>query len=100
MAFNPFHGFRKHQKVVMAILTIACMFIFVLTGSMAAGFEFFQGITNMFGLSSARGDQVATVYAKPVSSQDLFQLRMQRLIANDFITQTIFWSSQWADQRI
>ena len=30
MAFNPFHAFRKHQKVVFAGLTIICMLTFVL----------------------------------------------------------------------
>ena len=30
MAFNPFHRFRKHQKVFFAALTIVCMFVFVL----------------------------------------------------------------------
>ena len=30
MAFNPFHGFRKHQKTLFAIMVIVCMFVFIL----------------------------------------------------------------------
>ena len=34
MAFNPFHGFRKHKKKAFAILTIMCMFSFVACSGM------------------------------------------------------------------
>ena len=29
MAFNPFEGFRKNQRTLMAIASIVCMIVFV-----------------------------------------------------------------------
>ena len=34
MAFNPFHQFRRYNKVIFAILAIICMFTFVLSSGM------------------------------------------------------------------
>jgi hypothetical protein len=100
MAFNPFHAFRKHQKVFLAALAIACMFLFVLTGSMATGFEFFQGLGQMFGFTAARSEQVATLYSKPIHQHELYQLRIQREIANLFVTNAIRISTDHAVYRI
>ena len=47
MAFNPFHGFRKHQKVVFAMLTILCMLTFVLCSGM--GGDLGERIMYLFG---------------------------------------------------
>ena len=46
MAFNPFHSFRKHQKVIFAVMTIICMFVFVL--------QFGRGLTKIFTTSFQR----------------------------------------------
>ncbi len=100
MAFNPFHGFRKHQKAFMAALAIMCMFMFVLTGSMSTGWDFFMGIGQVFGLSASRPDTAATLYAKPVSINELYQLRTQREIANQYVLNAMITSSHWAEQRI
>ena len=47
MAFNPFRGFRKHQKVIFGGLTILCMVTFVMCGSMGRG-DFFETVAQMF----------------------------------------------------
>jgi hypothetical protein len=86
MAFNPFHGFRKHQKVFFAALAILCMITFVLSGSMSAAWDFYQGIGEIFGFSGGReGSQVATLYGKNVYEPEIRQLRLQREIANLFM---------------
>src|SRR5262245_19891567 len=100
MAFNPFHGFRKHQKVFMALLAIVCMFIFVLTGSSTLGWDFFNGIAQVFGMNRAGMAPAATLYGKPVYPPDLGQLRIQREIANRFILQATLSSSESAIQRV
>jgi hypothetical protein len=86
MAFNPFRTFRKHQKAMFAVLAVLSMFIFVLTGSMQAGWDFFNGITYYFGMSSSKYPTVATVYGKRVDSVELQRLRYGRQIANLYMT--------------
>src|SRR5947209_3610474 len=34
MAFNPFHRFRKHQRVILAVVTIALMLVFTISWGM------------------------------------------------------------------
>lgn len=82
MAFNPFRAFRKHQKAMFATLAVLSMFIFVLTGSMQAGWDFFNGITYYFGMSSSKYPTVATVYGKKLDTVELQRLRYGRQIAN------------------
>ncbi len=41
MAFHPFRTFRKHKKVMFALLTIMCMLTFVLCAGYSARQEFF-----------------------------------------------------------
>jgi hypothetical protein len=84
MAFNPFHRFRKHQKVIFAGLTILCMLTFVLAGAFGSrGGDFFGWLQGMVGSRSATAE--ATVYGKEYSGPDIGRLKVQRLIANQFM---------------
>jgi hypothetical protein len=91
MAFNPFHAFRKHQKVVFAGLTIVCMLTFVLAGVSGGIGDVFAEMTRL--LSGARSKtEVARLYGKSLgafTSQgqpgQLLQLREQRRQANMFM---------------
>src|SRR4051794_35464027 len=85
MAFNPFHAFRKHQKVVFAGLTILCMITFILTGSSLTGRgDFFDWVQTTLG-GEGRYPQVASVYGKKIDQRDVGTLREQRMIASDYM---------------
>src|SRR5690606_28365016 len=58
MAFNPFHSFRKHRKVYFAILTIVCMFVFVLSSGIGGGGDVFDQVATWFGANRGRGKDV------------------------------------------
>src|SRR5438094_144986 len=73
MAFNPFHRFRKHQKAMFAGLTILCMFIFVLSGSMSAGWDYFVDVLHFFGATGSRMPEVGTLYGKDVEGRTLLR---------------------------
>jgi hypothetical protein len=69
MAFNPFHSFRKHQKVIFAVMAIVCMFVFVLQFGKG---DVFERIATMFGGSSkSQGAYVATLYGSKVYEKEL-----------------------------
>ncbi len=84
MAYNPFRAFRKHQKGLLAALTVLSMFIFILTGSMSSGWDFFQGIMPLLGFRGG-ANQVAVLNGKPVSGPELILLQNQRTVANQFM---------------
>src|SRR5205085_11931557 len=98
MAYNPFRTFRKHQKKLFAGLTILCMITFVMTGSMVAGRDFFQGLMLMFG-AGGRGPEVATLYGKRVQREELVRLQEQRQIANRFMFAALSTASRNAAQQ-
>ena len=86
MAFNPFHTFRKHQRVIFSVLTIACMFIFVFTWGVG---DFSQRTSGWFG-GKGKGEVVATVYGKKVTTGDLtspnaLSVSTQRRMASEFV---------------
>src|SRR5438093_790858 len=88
MAFNPFHGFRKHKKKAFAILTIMCMFIFVLSSGLGGRGDFLGSL----GMGSGRGrgaTDVATLDGKKIDAQDLQTVRERRLIANTYMRQLV-----------
>src|SRR5947209_15587880 len=93
MAFNPFHAFRRHQKVVFAALTIVCMLTFVMAGGSFAGGDFFSELTRWV---SGRGriQEAAVVYGKRISDRELYELRRQRRLANQFILQAVFMAQE------
>lgn len=92
MAFNPFHRFRKHQKVIFAILTIVCMFVFVLSFGKGDFFELF----NRMGMGGKRPATVASMFGDTVTDQQLGDLREQRKKVNDFVNVVIGASIQEA----
>ncbi len=53
MAFNPFHRFRKHQRVILAVVTIALMLVFGLTWGMG-------DVTRMLSGPTANSGQLVT----------------------------------------
>lgn len=82
MAFNPFHRFRKHQKVFMALLAVMTMIIFV--------FQFGRGdaftrMLNFFAGFGGKGQVVNTLDGNKVSEGELDRLRAHRRVANDFV---------------
>jgi hypothetical protein len=83
MAFNPFHAFRKHQKVLLACITLVAMFSFILCSGLASRsdvvFEFFA---NLFG-GRARYPQVTTLYGKTVNTAEVAALHRQRQLAQE-----------------
>jgi hypothetical protein len=84
MAFNPFHAFRKHQKVVFAILTIICMLTFVLSSGLSGKGDAFYEIAHFFG-GKGRIPDVATVFGNRIDAQHIQVLRQQREVANQFM---------------
>jgi hypothetical protein len=82
MAFNPFHGFRKHQKKFMALLTVMCMIIFVF--QFGAG-DVFSRVLSWFHFWGVKGDYVTTLYGDKVTDHDLDRLRRHRKLAQEFM---------------
>lgn len=92
MAFNPFHRFRKHQKVFFAALTIVCMFVFVL--QFGAG-DAIQRMLAWFGSDRGRGALVTELktkvhyagkdFGKKVYETDLEEVRARRNLADRFM---------------
>src|SRR5207249_3374930 len=87
MAFNPFHAFRKHQKVIFAIMTIICMIVFVFQFGMG---DPFTRVLGWLGASRGRGQVVATIYGSKVYETDLDRLRQDRETANNFIAGNVY----------
>src|SRR5256885_15828054 len=84
MAFNPFHGFRKHKKTIFAILTIICMFTFVLSGGFGKG-DAFEWFLNKIGASSRQGQVVCKLYGDKVYETQLSERSRSRLEANRYV---------------
>lgn len=93
MAFNPFHGFRKHQKVVFAALTIICMLTFVMAGGSFAGGDFFTELTRWV-TGQSRSHEVATLYGQRINDRELQELRLSRRLANDFMQQAVLHAQE------
>lgn len=91
MAFNPFHAFRKYRKQSFAILTIICMFTFVLSSGIGNRGDFFDQLTDFFGGGRARaqGNDVARLNGKKVTLDDVRRLREQRQLANEYIVRAV-----------
>ena len=79
MAFNPFTAFRKHKKVIFAMLTILCMVTFVL----CSGFgDASQWLFGLLGVSSRQGDVVTELYGKEVYEGEINERARLRQIAS------------------
>jgi hypothetical protein len=73
---SPFSIFRKHQKIAYAILTIACMVVFVFAG------PFTRSSNNP--ATGGRGTEVATWKFGTIYSGDVQNLRASRRNINTF----------------
>ncbi len=87
MAFNPFHGFRKHQKTFFAVMVIVCMFVFIL--QFGAG-DVVTRLLNWFGGGRGKGPVVATLNGTKVYESDLGKLARDRQMA----TALVLYASQ------
>ncbi len=88
MAFNPFHGFRKYRKTMFAVLTILCMFVFVLSSGLGGHSDFLSGSW----LGGSRYPTVAKVGGRSIDTQEMQMVANQRRLANEFIRQALFFS--------
>src|SRR5262249_18129056 len=95
MAFNPFHGFRKHSKVIFAILTIICMITFIL--SFGRG-DFFEWLVGLIG-AGKKGDVVTTLYDKKVYGREVQNRQIDREIAKDFLSGAAILGGQTVQQQ-
>src|SRR5262245_56960483 len=93
MAFNPFHWFRKHQKVLFAGLTVLCMVVLIF--QFGAGDPFPRALA-WFGAGRGGGPVVATLYGKKVREMDLTRLAQHRKLASDFLVSTVYTAHQRA----
>ncbi len=86
MAYNPFHWFRKHQKVFFAGLTILCMMVFIF--QFGPG-DLFQSALGWIGARANRGPDVAKLNGKPVSEEELSKLAARRRAASEFLVAAV-----------
>src|SRR3954452_3561187 len=84
MAFNPFHGFRKHRRVIFAILTIICMLTFVLAGNFR-GADAFDWLLSKLGASKRQGEVVTVMYGDKVYEGEVQSRERLRRNASDFV---------------
>src|SRR5690242_2246563 len=81
MAFHPLHSFRKYQKFWMASMILVSMMTFILcTG---AGGDLLSWAQKWIYFN--RGQVTAEINGRNVYDSELYQLREQRNIANDFM---------------
>lgn len=78
MAFNPFTWFRKHQRMLIAIVTIFVMFIFIL--------QFGKGdIFERQWFRTERGEVVATINGTKFRETEVDRVAKKRKMASDFL---------------
>ena len=83
MAFNPFHGMRKHQNTVFTVLAIVCMLVFIFTG-FGAGDLLSRGL-GWFGGGRGKGQVVTTLNGTKVYESDLNKLTRLRELAGNLV---------------
>jgi hypothetical protein len=98
MAFNPFHGFRKHSKVVFVGLTILCMGTFILSSGMGRG-DFFTQMTDWFTGRVSRTTYVS-IDGKAFSGRDIDEVNYQRRMANEYMDAAVFAARNNLEQRL
>jgi len=89
MAFNPFHWFRKHTKIFMAILTIFVVIMFSLSSGISGGGDIFDQIARWFGGGKQRGKDVNELYGDTVTERDVRETTEGREMANNVILASI-----------
>src|SRR4051794_33107278 len=98
MAFNPFHSFRKYNKVVFAGLTLLCMVTFILSSGMGRG-DFFSQMTDWFGGRVSRHAYV-TLYGKTYTTQEIQETDYQRRLANEYMDYAVGGARQGLERRL
>ncbi len=99
MAFRPMEFFRKQKKVIFALLTIMCMFIFVFTGVIGSGGEegaragswFKRSWLGRLFRSQADIDQAkfAEVAGDTLEWEQMYRLNRQRMATFDFVSTVV-----------
>ena len=85
MAFNPFESFRKNNKAIFAVVTIVCMFTFVLSSGIGQGGDIFDWFSRMLGGRDDRGAVLGEIDGKEYHQRNLEELRRRRMAANLFL---------------
>jgi hypothetical protein len=87
MAYNPFNIFRRHQKIIFAVLTVFIMLMFTLSSGLGGGADFFDWLPQWLGRKAGKkGDQVCTIEGSKVYRGQLDDLNYQRVMANRFMS--------------
>lgn len=86
MAFNPFNIFRRNQRMIFAVITVFVMFTFVLSSGLAGNADFFSWLPNWIGSKTNRGAPLFELDGRKYYQQDLVQLRLQRIAANQYMS--------------
>jgi hypothetical protein len=98
MAFNPFHAFRKHQKVLLACVTLLAMISFIMCSGVGAKDLFLDTIPALFG-GKSRTPQVTTLYGKTVKTSDVLEVRRERQLAQEALAHARAIASQRIAER-
>ena len=80
MAFHASHTFQKNRRFWMAAVLMICMVSFVFCTGMKGDM-----LERFLHLTGRTGPAVATIGGHNVSSRDLFDLKTQRNVANEFM---------------
>src|ERR1700680_5077475 len=92
MALHPFQSFRKHQKKLLAVLTIFVMFIFILSYGKGDAFDW---LARKFGGGRQKDKtEVTTLYGEKVTLGDLDDLAQRRLMTNTFTSRAVAAGTQ------
>src|SRR5947209_5521828 len=89
MAFNPFHGFRRHSKTVFAGLVLIAMFSFVLS---ASGSLTSSDPLAIFGNWLGRGSRnpaMVTIHGREFDARQIQQVQQNRRLANYFMDRAV-----------
>lgn len=87
MAFNPFNIFRRNQRTIFAVVTVFTMFTFVLSSGIGGNSDFFEWLPNWIGSKKNKGEVLCVISGSKVTSRELSDIRTQRTIANQYMSQ-------------
>src|SRR4051812_16181475 len=87
MAYNPFDFFRKHQKVLFAVVSVIIMFVFVLQAGVSGGGDFFQAFPRWLAKFQTSGDTMAVIDGSTIKESQLRDVSVERNLANGYMIQ-------------
>ncbi len=87
MAYNPFDFFRKHQKVLFAVVTVIIMFVFVLQAGVSGGGDFFQAFPRWIAKFQTHGEPMAVIDGGTVKASQVADVGGDRGLANGYMLQ-------------